>query len=61
MTKNKFRISFLILISFFFLGFNKNEMFIHFLSLLKPEITLKIPNIKNESALGAALLMKNYL
>ena len=42
-------------------GFNKNKIFVHFLSLLKPEVTIRIPNIKNESALGAALLMKDYL
>jgi len=42
-------------------GFNRNEMFIHFLTLLKPEVKIRIPNIKNESALGAALLMKDYL
>lgn len=42
-------------------GFNRNEMFVHFLSLLKPEVTIRIPNVKNESALGAALLMKEYL
>jgi len=42
-------------------GFNRNEMFIHFLTLLKPKVKIKIPNIKNESALGAALLMKDYL
>lgn len=42
-------------------GFNRNEMFVHFLSLLKPEVTIRIPNVKNESALGAALLMKDYL
>lgn len=42
-------------------GFNKNEMFVHFLSLLKPAVTIRIPNVKNESALGAALLMKEYI
>ncbi len=42
-------------------GFNKNKMFIEFLTLLKPDVSLKIPTIKNESALGAALLMKDYL
>lgn len=42
-------------------GFNKNEIFIHFLSSLKTEITIRIPTIKNESALGAALLMKDYI
>lgn len=42
-------------------GFNKNNVFIEFLSLLNPHISIKIPDIKNESALGAALLMKKYL
>jgi len=42
-------------------GFNRNEIFIKFLSLLKPYITIRIPANKNESALGAALLMKDYL
>jgi len=42
-------------------GFNRNEIFVQFLSLLKPNITIRIPAIKNESALGAALLMKDYL
>ncbi len=42
-------------------GFNKNEVFIEFLTLLKPNITIKISDCKNESALGAALLMKDYL
>lgn len=42
-------------------GFNKNEMFIKFLTLLKTDITIKISDCKNESALGAALLMKKYI
>ena len=42
-------------------GFNKNKIFIEFLSLLNPNITIRIPDVKNESALGAALLMKDYL
>ncbi|MEI6864737.1 FGGY family carbohydrate kinase [Flavicella sp.] len=42
-------------------GFNKNKIFVDFLSLLKPNVTIRIPNGKNESALGAALLMKEYL
>ncbi|CAH8281793.1 sugar (pentulose or hexulose) kinase [Mariniflexile fucanivorans] len=42
-------------------GFNRNEVFIEFLKLLKPNITIKISDCKNESALGAALLMKDYL
>lgn len=42
-------------------GFNKNEIFINYLNLLKNNITIKISDCKNESALGAALLMKDYL
>ncbi|WP_434037535.1 FGGY family carbohydrate kinase [Formosa sp. 4Alg 33] len=42
-------------------GFNKNKIFIAFLEILKPSITIKISDCKNESALGAALLMKDYL
>ncbi|PNW28456.1 FGGY family carbohydrate kinase [Formosa algae] len=42
-------------------GFNRNKIFILFLELLKPSITIKISDCKNESALGAALLMKSYL
>ena len=42
-------------------GFNRNEIFIKFLQLLKPGIEIKISDCKNESALGAALLMKKYL
>ena len=42
-------------------GFNRNEVFIKFLTLLKPNISVKISDCKNESALGAALLMKKYI
>lgn len=42
-------------------GFNRNEVFVKFLSLQKPTTTIRIPDVKNESALGAALLMKDYL
>jgi len=42
-------------------GFNRNEVFIKFLKCLKPGIKVKISDCKNESALGAALLMKSYL
>lgn len=41
-------------------GFNKNEVFIKFLELLRSDLTIKISDCKNESALGAALLMKDY-
>jgi sugar (pentulose or hexulose) kinase len=42
-------------------GFNKNEVFIKFLTLCKENIEIRISDCKNESALGAALLMKDYL
>jgi sugar (pentulose or hexulose) kinase len=42
-------------------GFNKNQLFVHYLSLVMPDKKIKISDIKNESALGAALLMKDHL
>ena len=42
-------------------GFNRNEIFIEFLSLMMPNQKIKFPKGKNASALGAAMLMKNYL
>ncbi|MEO9571189.1 MAG: FGGY family carbohydrate kinase [Polaribacter sp.] len=42
-------------------GFNKNLIFISFLKLLKNDIVIKISDCKNESALGAALMMKSYI
>ncbi|WP_229720544.1 FGGY family carbohydrate kinase [Winogradskyella helgolandensis] len=42
-------------------GFNKNLIFIAFLKLLKNDIEIKISDCKNESALGAALMMKSYI
>lgn len=42
-------------------GFNKNALFIEFLKLLKPQASISITEMKNESALGAALLMKEYI
>ncbi|WP_299098228.1 FGGY family carbohydrate kinase [uncultured Winogradskyella sp.] len=42
-------------------GFNKNLIFIKFLELLNPDIQIKISDCKNESALGAALMMKSYI
>lgn len=41
-------------------GFNKNEMFVELISQMKNGVSVKIPNCKNESAFGAALLMKDY-
>ncbi len=42
-------------------GFNKNLIFITFLKSLNSDIRIKISDCKNESALGAALMMKSYL
>ena len=42
-------------------GFNRNKIFIQFLKLMRPELAIKIPKVTNESALGAALLMEDYL
>lgn len=41
-------------------GFNKNDIFVEFLSLMMPEQKIQFPNWKNASALGAALQMKDY-
>ncbi|WP_406683205.1 FGGY family carbohydrate kinase [Seonamhaeicola sp. MEBiC1930] len=42
-------------------GFNKNNIFTEFLSLMMPNYNIKLPQEKNASALGAAVLMKSYL
>lgn len=42
-------------------GFNRNRIFIKYLSLLKKNCIVKISNCKNESAFGAALMMKSYI
>lgn len=42
-------------------GFKKNDIFIEFLSLMMPNQKIKFPKGKNASALGAAMLMKDYL
>ena len=42
-------------------GFNKNKWFIDYIKLLMPHFTLEISDIKNQSALGAAMLMKKYI
>ena len=42
-------------------GFNKNQIFTTFLKLLDSNLILKVSDFKNESAYGAALLMKDYL
>lgn len=42
-------------------GFNKNDIFVEYLCQMMPEQNIKFPIGKNASALGAAMLMKNYL
>jgi sugar (pentulose or hexulose) kinase len=42
-------------------GFILNPIFIDFIRKLKSEYNVRISDVKNESALGAALLMKNYI
>jgi sugar (pentulose or hexulose) kinase len=42
-------------------GFILNPIFIDFIRKLKNEYNVRISDVKNESALGAALLMKNYI
>jgi ribulose kinase len=42
-------------------GFNKNEIFVEFLTLMMPQQKIQFPNWSNASALGAAMLMKDYL
>jgi len=41
-------------------GFNKNTLFMYYLSLMMPELNIEASEIANTSALGAALLMKDY-
>jgi sugar (pentulose or hexulose) kinase len=42
-------------------GFNKNIILLTFLKLLRSDFIISITDYKNESALGAALMMKSYL
>ncbi|PQB08905.1 hypothetical protein BST83_00645 [Polaribacter filamentus] len=42
-------------------GFNKNVIFIEYLRQMMPKQNIQFPEGKNASALGAALLMKDYL
>ena len=42
-------------------GFNKNLIFMQYLSLMLPDLNIEASEMKNTSALGAALLMKDYL
>ena len=41
-------------------GFNKNLIFMYYLSLMMPDLNIEASEMKNTSALGAALLMKGY-
>ncbi|WPR71144.1 FGGY family carbohydrate kinase [Flavobacterium sp. NG2] len=42
-------------------GFNRNEMFVEYLRQMMPNQKILFPKGENASALGAAMLMKNYL
>lgn len=42
-------------------GFNRNDMFVEYLTQMMPEQNIQFPKGKNASALGAAMLMKDYL
>ena len=42
-------------------GFNKNDIFVEYLNQMMPEQNIQFPKGKNASALGAAMLMKDYL
>jgi ribulose kinase len=41
-------------------GFNRNDIFVEYLAQMMPEQNIQFPKGKNASALGAAMLMKNY-
>jgi len=41
-------------------GFNRNLFFMQYLSLMLPDLNIEASEMKNTSALGAALLMKDY-
>lgn len=42
-------------------GFINNEVFIKYLSLLQKDVRIRLSNTQNESAYGAAVIMKDYL
>ena len=42
-------------------GFNRNNIFVEFLNQMMPKQNIQFPSGKNASALGAAMLMKDYL
>jgi sugar (pentulose or hexulose) kinase len=42
-------------------GFNVNDVFVEFLRLMMPNQKIKFPKGKNASALGAAMLMEQYI
>jgi len=41
-------------------GFNRNDIFVEYLRQMMPEQKIQFPSGKNASALGAAMLMKDY-
>ena len=42
-------------------GFNRNDIFVEYLTQMMPNQNIQFPKGKNASALGAAMLMKDYL
>ena len=42
-------------------GFNRNDIFVEYLTQMMPKQNIQFPKGKNASALGAAMLMKEYL
>jgi len=42
-------------------GFRNNEVFIKYLSLMQKKVRIRLSNTQNESAYGAAVIMKDYL
>ena len=42
-------------------GFNRNDIFVEYLTQMMPKQNIQFPSGKNASALGAAMLMKDYI